>query len=829
MPLFSIQPSFAAGELSPAMWARIDLAKYAVGARTMRNFFVHAHGGASNRPGLEFIAFPKYHNKAAGLIPFQFSSQQAYVIEAGDLYMRFFMDGGQILNDANAIYEIATPYLATELRKLKVTQSADVLYLCNVGHKPRTLSRKGHADWTMAEFDYQDGPYLTMNSKDTTITASATTGNINLTATDDVFLAGHVGSIWKLGHTMPSKNVWGFPNAPVWSATSAYLKNNVVKYGSKLYFALNPIGDPGGGSNAAPDTDTTNWDESSPNLTMEIMVYKTWRAETSGYWSGNIKIMRWDKPTSTWKEVRSLSGSEDRNYSISEDVDEPVLMRIESTNFRQINKENNAPNLQGYISFETAHAPYEGWLQITGVTDGKHAAATVKKDIGSIDATTDWAEGAWSNVRGYPLTVVFYPGDRLVFASSTYEPQTLWMSKVADYVNFGVSPDEVKDDDGVTRTLSSRKVNNILAIVPLKNKLAAFTSEAEWMIGPGNQSTAITPTAFDAQVEGYRGSSEVDPLVIGNRLLFVQAKGATVQDVGYDISADGLVGSDLSVLSKHLFKNRKIVAWAYQQEPDSIAWAIRDDGILLGLTYLREHEVWAWHRHDTQGFFEDLCTIPGDDHNEVWFIVRRGDKRYIERMAPRMTVPAGLYESDPTYKSEMMKRAWFVDCGLRYEGAPTKVFSGLDHLEGKEVAILADGFVMPRQVVTGGKVDFSSIKGTAGFSIVTVGLPYSSDLETLNAEYTLKDGTAQARLKKVSTVSMRVEDSRGGLIGPNANRLDPMKVTIKEYGAALDLFTGDVKLTMQGGYDPGGRVFIRQEDPLPITILAVMPNIEHGG
>jgi len=805
MPLFVIQPSFAAGELAPAMWARVDLAKYAVGARTMRNFFVHAHGGASNRPGTEYIASAKYNDKKCRLVPFQFSIEQAYVLEFGHQYIRFYMNGGQIMLNGSP-YEVATPFTEDEIWQLKFTQSADVLYICHPKYPPKTLSRRGHTDWTLADFEYKDGPYLPMNATDTTIAASATTGTVTLTASesDDVFLPDHVGALWKLGHTVASQRCWGYPNAPAWVSGTAYKRNNVVKYDGKMYFCLSDVT-----SNTPPDQDSTHWEKCSDNDTMEIMVYSAWRLETSGYWRGSFTLERYDETTGTWKALRTFSGNEDKNYSVSGEVDEPVRMRLVSTTFTQINKDNT-PQYQGYILLEGAMTYYEGWAQVTGYTDARHVTAVVKKAFGSTDATKDWAEGAWSKVRGYPSCVAFYPGDRLVFACSSYEPQTLWLSKVGDYNNFGTSV-PVKDDDAITRTLASRQVSKILAIIPL-NDLVVFTSTAEWKISASGQNAVLTPDKFNAQVQGYRGSAAVDPVIIGNRVIFVQEKGATVRDLGYDISVDGFTGADLSVLSRHLFQGHKIVDWDYQQEPDSIVWAVRDDGMLLGLTYLREHEVWAWHRHDTDGQFESVCAISGTDRNEIWFVVKRGDKRYVERLTER------LPGADIT-------KAFFVDCGLSYDGPAATVFSGLEHLEGREVAILADGNVLPRQTVTNGQIhiDYPA-------SRVQVGLPYTCDLETLNIEYSLSDGTAQGREKKISEVTLRLENTRGGWVGPNPDKLDEIKMRATEaWGEPIALFTGDKKITLQGGYDKGGRVFIRQTDPLPITVLAVIPKVTHGG
>lgn len=657
MPMYPIQPSFAAGELADALTARVDLSKYSVGAKTMRNFIAHPHGGASNRPGTEFIAETKTHSKKSRLIPFLFSTQQAYVLEFGNLYLRVYKDGGQIVSGATPV-EVVTPYLEADISAVKFTQSADVLYLCHPSHPPKTLSRSSHTSWTLADFAFKNGPYRQANNTDTTITPSATTGTITLTASTGIFQAGHVGAFWRIGHDV----------------------------------------------------------------------------------SGTYK---------------------------------------------------------------------EGYVKITAFTSATAVSATVQADLGAVSATKQWAEGAWSAVRGWPSCVVFYQ-DRLVFANSPSDPQTVWLSRTGDYTNFGRSA-PVVDDDGITAPLVSRQVNAIRSMVSLGD-IIGLTAGGEWKIGPAGTET-IAPTSISARQQGYRGAAVSDPVIVGNRIVYVQEMGSTVRDLGYRLDVDSYTGDDLSVMANHLFRRHEILQIAYQQEPDSVVWCVRDDGVLLGLTYLREQEVFAWHRHDTDGLFESVCTIPGQERDEAWFIVNRtvgGQiRRYVERLSDRL----------PTSD---IKDAFFVDCGLTYDGSPATVISGLDHLEGKTVAILADGNVIKPQAVFGGEVTLSPAA-----SKVHIGLPYTSDLETLNIELNPGDGTVQGRKKRIAAVLLRLLETRGAMVGPSFDKLNELKMRATEgWGEPIDMFTGDKKINISAGWSTEGRVCIRMAEPLPITVLAVVPQVD---
>jgi hypothetical protein len=454
----------------------------------------------------------------------------------------------------------------------------------------------------------------------------------------------------------------------------------------------------------------------------------------------------------------------------------------------------------------------DGIVEITGYTSAKVVTATVISEIGKSltgDAfvTYDWAEGAWSTHRGFPRAVIFYQ-DRIAFSSTTAEPQTTWMSKIGDYSDFGRS-EPLRDDDAITVNLPSRKMNGIKNLVSF-GKILALTSATEWSIGASGG--VMTPTSVSQQCEGYCGCSGIDPVIIGNRCIYIQPMGKIVRDLGFEYASDGFSGEDLSIYADHLFKGKTVVDMAYQREPDSIVWFVMSDGSLLSMTYLKEHQVLAWTKHDTDGLYEGVSSIPGNGHNEVWFVVNRNGIRYTELQAERLV-------------SVLPQDQFFVHCGKTYSGAPATTITGLSHLEGKTVAILADGCVVNGKVVASGSITLDTAA-----SKVHVGLPYVSDFETLNVELGLQSGTSQAQRKKVASVVFRFLESRGGWIGPDSSNLT--EVILRDsatLGAIIPLYSGDYTQTLSGGYEEGGRVFYRQVDPLPVTILAVIPAIVMGG
>ncbi len=345
------------------------------------------------------------------------------------------------------------------------------------------------------------------------------------------------------------------------------------------------------------------------------------------------------------------------------------------------------------------------------------------------------------------------------------------------------------------------------------DKLLVGTGDAELKMN-GGETQAITPTSVQITPQSYRGSARLPALVVGNAVLYVQRQGNVVRDFVYSLEVDGYAGNNLTVLASHLLQGRRIVAWDYQQHPDTVVWAVRDDGILLGLTYMREHDLWAWHRHETQGAFESVSVVPDDQEDAMYVVVRRTvkgiERRFIERMEAR-------------WRGGDVAEAFFVDCGLSYRGEPVSTILGLDHLAGMEVAILADGSVLPRDTVAAD----GSLRLPRPASVVHVGLPYAAELQTMNIEPAAADGSTQGRGKRLARVVLKLLESTGVQAGCSADRLDELKFREDEaYGQATRPFTGSKPLSVESGNGREVCVFVRQENPLPVTLLALIPELD---
>lgn len=449
-----------------------------------------------------------------------------------------------------------------------------------------------------------------------------------------------------------------------------------------------------------------------------------------------------------------------------------------------------------------------GYYGLVGVSDGtsfrdvKYAAETTKTPLE--------ANNPFSG-NNHPGLVAFHE-QRLVLAGAALKPQTFYASQVGNFEGFAKSK-PLKDDDPYEYTIASGSIDAINWVSSF-GELLLGTGGAEYKASGGNET--ITPSNVQIKQQSYWGSAQLPPLIIGNSILHVQRQGSKVRDLFYSLEKDGYAGNDLSVLTPHLFDGRSIRQWSYQQAPGSVVWAVRDDGVLLGLTYLKEHEIWAWHRHVTAGEFRSVCALSGALEDQTFFVVKRTvggqSKYYLELMQTKWTEDLGI------------DLAFFVDCGLSYYGPPATTISGLGHLEGKAVAVLADGSPVEGMVVGGGTILLPYAAQT-----VHVGLPYSSQLAPMPQEMDMRDGTSLGRLRTYGKSRIRVLETVGGRYGADLDNLFDFAYVPEDWSEAVPPFSGDLEFTPDGPLGAQSTVWIVQDRPLPMTVIALVLEVDLEG
>lgn len=411
--------------------------------------------------------------------------------------------------------------------------------------------------------------------------------------------------------------------------------------------------------------------------------------------------------------------------------------------------------------------------------------------------------------NNYPGAVSYFE-QRRCFGGTNNQPQTLWMTKSGTESNLNYSI-PTRDDDSIQFRVAAREANQIRHIVPLTN-LILLTAAAEWRVTSVN-SDAITPSTVSVRPQSYIGANKVQPVIVNNNLIFSSARGGHLRELAYNWQASGYITGDLSLRAPHLFDGYDVVDMAYAKSPLPIVWAVSTSGRLLGLTYVPEQQIGAWHWHDTDGLFES-CTVVAEGQEDILYVVVKrtidgATKRYVERMRPKLF-------GDP-------EDAFFVDCGDTYDGLPVTIITGLGWLEGKTVNILADGAVHPQRTVTSGQVhlDYEASK-------VQIGLPINADIQTLPLAFETM-GYGQGRRKNVNKVWLRVYKSSGIFVGPDLDNLTEAKQrTTEPYGSPPEYKSEEIEVVVQPNWTDGGQVYVRQRDPLPLTIVSMTLQVAIG-
>ncbi len=899
------------------MEGRTDFQKYFSGCTKLENFVVLPHGPATRRPGTYFVSEIKTSANKTRLIPFEFSTEQTYILEFGNQYIRFFKDNGQITegdktitaitkanpavvtssshgysngdfvtitsvvgmtevnnktfkvadkttntfelqdvdgNDinsssyttyssagtANKIYQITTNYTTAQLFDLKFAQSADTMYICHNSHEVSKLTRTGHTSWSLSEVDFAEtGPYMDANTTTTTLTpASSGTGTgVNITASAIVGINGGVG----------------------WATTDV---GRILKFNS-------------------------------------------------------------------------------------------------------------------------------GEAKITARTNTTVVVCTITKAFANTDATASWQLGSFSDTTGHPSSVSFFE-QRLVFASTTDQPQTLFFSKSGDYENMTSGTNA---SDAMVYTIASNQVNAIKSLKATRT-LICMTTGGEYAVSSGSAQDAITPTNINIRKQSNYGSAGVDALSIGNATIFLQRAKRKIRELAYNFDTDGYQAPDMTILSEHITESG-ITQMDYQQEPYSVVWCVRTDGVLAGLTYNRLEQVVAWHRHifggksdttkniiqqqisftsnstnvstgsntitltshglstgdpiyyyagsnvigglnnsslyytiasdsntiklattaanatagtaisltsapssDTTQYIyqgvniqtdiiysvahglqsgeiiyydntgtsitglsentkyyvgkvddnqfqlyaksdlltpvnltaahtseqtdnilkhaevESVAIINGDaDEDQVWVIIKRWINGAVRRYVEYFT---------PFNFSKDLTAFHYVDSGLAYSGGSTTSLTGLDHLEGEQVAIVGDGAAQNNKTVSSGAVTIDTSSEEA-----KIGLLYSSDLQTMRLDEGYSE-TTQTKTKRIYDLSVRFHETVGASVGPNVDNLTA--INFRDSSASMNLpvplFTGDKFIEFDSDYGTEGLVYVQQPQALPMTILGIYPRLE---
>lgn len=470
------------------------------------------------------------------------------------------------------------------------------------------------------------------------------------------------------------------------------------------------------------------------------------------------------------------------------------------------------------------------WTGVTGATGYRIYKKEEKQEYGYIGFTTETTfidrnigaaldqgppvgDNPFANAGDYPGTITFHE-QRSVWGRTTNKPNAIFASRSADYENMDFTR-PTRADDAFLIGLVANKVNAVNQLVSTKDGLLALTSNNIFTMQGANEDyiSAAPPPRVRPAIA--RGVSRLNPIVVDNVVFYETSRLSSIRTIGYEFEVNGIKTDDLTVFSPHLFENQDIVDWAYAEKPASCFWVVRADGKLLCLTWEQSQEVWGWTICETNGLFKGVCTISEQGEDRAYFIVERTlngvTHQFVERMASELW--------------EEQEDACYLDCAKTYiNEAPVTVIDRLDHLEGQTVSALVDGNVVNNLIVQDGAVTLPY----AG-SKITIGIPYTALIETLPLAFQGPTGWNVAKPQEAKKVILRVVKTRGIEVGPDEDRLFPVKQRENEvYGEPTELLTGDLHADLAPTSGTESVVVVRSSDPLPMQIGAILidPNIQ---
>lgn len=767
--------------------------------------------------------------------------------------------------NAQRVYTITSPYLTSEVFGIKYVQDVNMLFMCHPNHPPQVLTLNAVTDWTLAAINFT--PTISAVTG-LGVSSNASTGTdalgYQVTAVDVNGQESLVSTVIINNLTLinPS-SAWS--NLATWIAVAGAVSYNVYK---TVVSTLNsiPAGVQYGFIGNCIDTSfidteiTPDFSQGPPILQNPFsgsgVTTLTLTSAGSNYSSVPAVVITVPPPggvtataTCALTALNITTASTGSGYQVGDIIAGTLGILLQVTSIgtfgsvasytivdHGVLSSGSVPanpiatasthgigftfNAFWGVADLTLQSPGSGYITAPSVVFSGGSPTTV--------ATASTTLGAASS--GNPTAPGFCQ-QRSVFGGPVLSPGQMNLSQPGSPFNFNIS-NPTQDDDAIQETLTSTTLNSIKAFVAVSAGLLVFTDKGVWLVNGGASGSAIGATSIVANPQNWAGSSDLPPIQTPQDLLYVQSKGSIVRDLAYNFYLNNYVGNDISILSSHLFYGYSMVQWAWAEEPFKVVWLVRNDGVLLSLSFVKEQELIAWAHHDTLGSYTSVATVTEStaigNVDAIYVIAQRQIQgqtvQYIERFVEL------YYPND--YKS-----SWQVDAGIGYNGAPETTFSGAQHLGGQVVTGVADGVVINFTMPTDGTFVFGA-GGTPGLtnipsaSIVTVGLAFTPQIQTLRLD--LGEPTVQGKRKKISAVTVRCYEALGLSIGATFDTLVAMKdLIIGNVGTMSNqivtgLVTDDARTIIDPNWTVQGQFCIQQNNPYPASVLGVIPEIDVG-
>ena len=806
-------PSFNSGELTPRLSARLDFVKYPAGLEICENLIPISEGGIFRRPSTRFVAELANSEVKGRLSRFQFNVEQAYILELGAEIMRFYRHQGQIVAPA------------TDAVVTNGTFAANI-----TGWDDLSLTGGSIAfDATNEMLELTPGGVIATAEQDITTTDTGVEHVLRFR------IYGQPGDEieFQVGASSGAADIFGpvkrsagyhtiafIPTAsPFYIQFSTVNVNKVVRIDDISLLSDTPV------------EITTPWFESylyqveGPQSADERYMFHAFRPpyklQRYGHTSWSLVQIAWqDGP---YLDINTTSTTMTPNATSG------VAATVTASSTTGINDDRGflSTDINRLIRINNGSA--WGWGIITAVGSTTSVTVHIKKAFAATSGDTEWRLGAWSDTTGWPEHGTFFE-QRLYVACTAEQPQTLWASQTADFENFKPDDDAgtVEEDDALDYTLSADDVNKIHWLSAGEDVLAIGTTGGQWK--PTASGVVLTPVDITIRRQTTHAAADIAPTRVGNSVLFVQRALRKLRKFVFDFESDSYQAPDMTRLAQHITLGG-VVEMAYAEEPESLVWVVRQDGVLLSMTFRPDEDVVGWGRHIIGGSFgagdavvESVSVIPGANglgqvqdstsRDEVWVIVKRTindtTKRYVE-------VFERMFET-----GDDQEDAYYVDSCITYDGTAATTITGLDHLEGETVKVWADGAVFPDTVVASGQITLDTAA-----SVAQIGLGYRHRMKPLRITANTPYGTPVGKFARIHAISFVLLNSHFLRFGPNINELtdDDFRIVSNPIDAGVPLFSGPFRLEFPGSWERDARIVIEGDAPAPFGLLAMAPEI----
>ena len=647
----------------------------------------------------------------------------------------------------SGIMTLTSPYAEADLGLIRKTQSADVVYLACKGYKPYKIERRNATSWSIVKYLPEDGPMRVANTTNITITSSAVSGITTLTASKAVFKSTHIGALFKLVSTGQ------FVSASITAQNTFTDAITVEGSGNRRIFTIT----------------------------------------VSGTWVATVRLQRSFDLGATWEDVDTRTNSSTTLDDTLDNQDIQYRIGVKTGEFTSGTVE---------VSLNYNLGSNVGYVRITAFSSPTSVSAEILNDLGNTSATSNWSEGAWSDLRGYPSSVALHEG-RLFLAGKS----KIWGSVSDAYESFD---EDVAGDSGVIdSTIGYGPVDDINWLIPM-TRLFIGTDISEKTLATNSFEEALTPSNFRITEPSTQGSANIEPIKLDKKGLFIQSSGTRLFELSYNPQEADFSAGELTKLAPAIGKP-SIIRLAAPRQPDTRIHCVRSDGKVAVLCYDPVENLQGWVLIETDGLVEDAFILPGDEETLVYYSIKRtingSTVRYLEKWALESECQGGTLNKQ-------------ADSFITYESSSTTTITGLNHLEGESVVVWGDGKDQGTYTVSSG-----SITLTTAVSNAVVGLGYTAQYKSSKLGYGAQQGTPLNKKKIVRDIGLILSNThyQGLKFGADFDNLQNLplvedgKITSADY--IWDQYDKDTN-PFGGIWDTDSRICLQAQSPRPCTVLA---------